>query len=55
MLAIRCSTWELLSEAQMEICNMYNIRTEIKTIEGGQKDILLRQTNIKKRKKIFTE
>ena len=29
-------------------CNMCNIETEIKTIEGGQKDVLLRRTNIKK-------
>ena len=33
-----CSTWKLPSEAKMEICNMYNICTKIKTIEGGQKD-----------------
>ena len=32
-------TWKPPSEAQMEICNMCNIWTEIYTIEGDQKDV----------------
>ena len=36
------------------ICNMKCVMmTEIQTIEGGQKDVLLRRTNIKKEKKNF--
>ena len=42
-------SWKLPSEAHIAICNMFNIETEIKTIEDGQKDVLLRRTNIKKK------
>ena len=44
---------KLPSEAKMEICNMYNIWTKIWTIEGGQKNVLLRRTNIYLKKSFF--
>ena len=46
---------KLPSEAQQEICNMMCMMIEIKTIEGGQKNVLLWRTNIKKLKRCAYE
>ena len=44
---INCPQWRKLNSYN----NMFKMMTEINIIEGGQKDVLLKRANLKKKKK----